>query len=63
MKHLQLQSRELQDYENQMELVLTRYLRRLQWLLGASRRTFGTVVEKQVSVLHIPYYLCKILSL
>ncbi|XP_071488383.1 von Willebrand factor A domain-containing protein 3A-like [Diadema antillarum] len=51
VKHLQLQAHELQDYELQLEGVLRRYLRRLQWLLGASRRTFGTVVEKKVIVL------------
>ncbi|XP_038067534.1 von Willebrand factor A domain-containing protein 3A-like isoform X2 [Patiria miniata] len=51
VRHLQMQAHELQDYEKQIELVLRRYLRRLQWLLGASRRTFGAVVEKKVIVL------------
>ncbi|PIK60484.1 putative von Willebrand factor A domain-containing protein 3A [Apostichopus japonicus] len=51
VKHLQLQAHELRDYEQQLESVLRRYLRRLQWLLGASRRTFGTVIEKKVCVL------------
>lgn len=51
VKHLQLQVHELLEYEQQLESVLRRYLRRLQWLLGASRRTFGTVVEKRVIVL------------
>ena len=49
MRHLQVQAHELQDYEVQIELVLRRYLRRLQWLLGTSRRTFGVMVEKKVS--------------
>ncbi|XP_063961989.1 von Willebrand factor A domain-containing protein 3A-like [Lytechinus pictus] len=51
VKHLQLQAHELLEYEEQVESVLRRYLRRLQWLLGSSRRTFGTVVEKRVVVL------------
>ncbi|PIK46930.1 putative von Willebrand factor A domain-containing protein 3A [Apostichopus japonicus] len=51
VKHLQLQAHELRDYEQKLESVLRRYLRRLQWLLGASRRTFGTVIEKKVCVL------------
>lgn len=49
VKHLQLQDHELRDYEQQLESVLRRYLRRLQWLLGASRRTFGAVIEKKVT--------------
>ena len=48
VKHLQLQTHELLEYEQQLESVLRRYLRRLQWLLGSSRRTFGTVIEKRV---------------
>ncbi|XP_033630517.1 von Willebrand factor A domain-containing protein 3A-like isoform X3 [Asterias rubens] len=51
VRHLQVQAHELQDYEVQIELVLRRYLRRLQWLLGTSRRTFGVMVEKKVVVL------------
>lgn len=53
VKHLQLQAHELRDYEQQLESVLRRYLRRLQWLLGASRRTFGTVIEKKVSFIRL----------
>ena len=49
MKHLHLLPHELEDYEEQVEKVLRRYVKRLQWLLSGSRRVFGTVVEKNVS--------------
>ncbi|XP_033122246.1 von Willebrand factor A domain-containing protein 3A-like [Anneissia japonica] len=51
VKHLQLRAHELKEYEDQVEVVLRRYLRRLQWLLGSSRRVFGSVVEKKVVIL------------
>ncbi|XP_006823607.1 von Willebrand factor A domain-containing protein 3A-like [Saccoglossus kowalevskii] len=51
VKHLQLQAHELIEYEEQVECVLRRYLKRLQWLLSGSRRVFGTVTEKRVVVL------------
>ncbi|KAL5018508.1 hypothetical protein ScPMuIL_004230 [Solemya velum] len=47
VKHLQLQPHELRAYEDQVERVLKRYLKRLQWLLTGSRRIFGTVVHKR----------------
>ncbi|XP_077979926.1 von Willebrand factor A domain-containing protein 3A-like isoform X2 [Glandiceps talaboti] len=50
VKHLQLQAHELIEYEEQLELVVRRYLKRLQWLLSGSRRVFGTVTEKSVTV-------------
>jgi len=34
IKHLQLLPHELEQYEVQMDLVLKRYIRRLQWLLS-----------------------------
>ena len=34
LKHLQLMPHELVEYENQVEDVLRRYLKRLQWLLS-----------------------------
>lgn len=34
VKHLQLLPHELEDYEKQVEKVLKRYLKRLQWLLS-----------------------------
>ncbi|XP_041363576.1 von Willebrand factor A domain-containing protein 3A-like [Gigantopelta aegis] len=46
LKHLQLLPHELEEYENQVERVLRRYLKRLQWLLSGSRRVFGTVIQK-----------------
>ncbi|XP_064617094.1 von Willebrand factor A domain-containing protein 3A-like [Liolophura sinensis] len=46
IKHLQLLPHELVEYEAQVERVLKRYLKRLQWLLSGSHRVFGTVVEK-----------------
>lgn len=51
VKHLHLLPHELEDYEDQVEKVLRRYVKRLQWLLSGSRRVFGTVVEKNVVVL------------
>jgi len=51
VKHLHLLPHELEDYEEQVEKVLRRYVKRLQWLLSGSRRVFGTIVEKNVVVL------------
>ncbi|WAQ95334.1 VWA3A-like protein [Mya arenaria] len=51
VKHLQLMPHELEDYEKQVEKVLKRYLRRLQWLLSGSRRVFGTVVHKKFNLI------------
>lgn len=51
VKHLHLLPHELEDYEEQVEKVLRRYVKRLQWLLSGSRRVFGTVIEKHVIVL------------
>lgn len=34
IKHLQLLPHELKEYEKQVERVLKRYLKRLQWLLS-----------------------------
>lgn len=42
MRHLQLNRGELNEYTNQCERVLKRYVKRLQWLLSGSRRVFGT---------------------
>ncbi|XP_041062739.1 von Willebrand factor A domain-containing protein 3A [Carcharodon carcharias] len=51
VKHLQLHLHELEEYIEQMERVLCRYLQRLQWLLSGSRRLFGTILEKRVCIL------------
>ncbi|KAK7113358.1 von Willebrand factor A domain-containing protein 3A-like [Littorina saxatilis] len=51
LKHLQLLPHELNEYEAQVERVLRRYLRRLQWLLSGSRRVFGTLTHKKVVLL------------
>uniref|UniRef100_A0A8C3GQC7 von Willebrand factor A domain containing 3A n=1 Tax=Cairina moschata TaxID=8855 RepID=A0A8C3GQC7_CAIMO len=51
VKHLQVQSKELEIYTEQMEKVLQRYLQRIQWLLSGSRRLFGTILEANVCVL------------
>lgn len=51
IKHLQLLPHELNEYETQVERVLRRYLRRLQWLLSGSRRVFGTLTHKKVVLL------------
>ena len=49
VKHLHLLPHELEDYEEQVEKVMRRYVNRLQWLLSGSRRVFGTITEKHVS--------------
>lgn len=36
MKYMQLLPHELNEYEVQLEKVLTRYLKRLQWLLSGN---------------------------
>jgi hypothetical protein len=51
VRHLQLKPGELLDYQEQCERVLARYIRRLQWLLSSSRRTFGTFVHRKVAIL------------
>ncbi|XP_075292454.1 von Willebrand factor A domain-containing protein 3A [Opisthocomus hoazin] len=51
VKHLQFQSKELEIYTEQLEKVLQRYIRRIQWLLSGSRRLFGTILEANVCVL------------
>ncbi|KAL4240557.1 Von Willebrand factor A [Mactra antiquata] len=51
VKHLQLMPHELEDYEKQVEKILKRYLKRLQWLLSGSRRVFGTVTHKKCAIL------------
>ncbi|XP_075035807.1 von Willebrand factor A domain-containing protein 3A isoform X2 [Mixophyes fleayi] len=51
VRHLQFQPRELEEYIEQLEKVLRRYIQRLQWLLSGSRRLFGTILEKKVCIL------------
>ncbi len=34
MKHLHLTSRELEEYETEIEKVMKRYVKRLQWLMS-----------------------------
>ncbi|XP_078521244.1 von Willebrand factor A domain-containing protein 3A isoform X2 [Lissotriton helveticus] len=51
VKHLQFQPKELEEYIEQVEKVLRRYLQRMQWLLSGSRRLFGSILEKNVCIL------------
>jgi hypothetical protein len=51
VRHLQLKPGELLDYQEQCEKVLARYVKRLQWLLSSSRRTFGTFVHNKIAIL------------
>ncbi|XP_054699454.1 von Willebrand factor A domain-containing protein 3A isoform X2 [Grus americana] len=51
VKHLQFQSKELEMYTEQLEKVLQRYIKRIQWLLSGSRRWFGIILEANVCVL------------
>ncbi|XP_069066394.1 von Willebrand factor A domain-containing protein 3A [Pleurodeles waltl] len=51
VRHLQFQPKELEEYIEQVERVLRRYLQRMQWLLSGSRRLFGTILEKNVCIL------------
>ncbi|XP_056390759.1 von Willebrand factor A domain-containing protein 3A isoform X3 [Hyla sarda] len=51
VKHLQFQPKELEEYIEQLEKTLKRYIQRLQWLLSGSRRLFGTIVENKVCIL------------
>ncbi|XP_072275035.1 von Willebrand factor A domain-containing protein 3A [Pyxicephalus adspersus] len=51
VKHLQFQPKELEDYIEQLEKVLKRYIQRLQWLLSGSRQLFGVVLENKVCII------------
>ncbi|PVD38341.1 hypothetical protein C0Q70_00953 [Pomacea canaliculata] len=51
LKHLQLTQHELNEYEVQVERILRRYLKRLQWLLSGSHRVFGTLTHKKLVLL------------
>ncbi|KAM4025698.1 von Willebrand factor A domain-containing protein 3A isoform 1-T2 [Anomaloglossus baeobatrachus] len=51
VKHLQFQPKELEEYIEQLEKTLKRYIQRLQWLLSGSRRLFGTILENKVCIL------------
>ncbi|XP_075686339.1 von Willebrand factor A domain-containing protein 3A isoform X3 [Rhinoderma darwinii] len=51
VKHLQFQPRELEEYIEQLEKTLKRYIQRLQWLLSGTRRLFGTILENKVCIL------------
>ncbi|OXB81802.1 UNVERIFIED_CONTAM: hypothetical protein H355_014999 [Colinus virginianus] len=51
VRHLQVQSKELETYIEQMEKLLLRYVQRIQWLLSGSRRLFGTILEANVCIL------------
>ncbi|XP_065066102.1 von Willebrand factor A domain-containing protein 3A-like isoform X2 [Rhopilema esculentum] len=50
-KHLQLQPRELEEYEDKLTSVLKRYVKRLHWLLSGSRKVFGSIIEQNVIIL------------
>ncbi|KAE8579361.1 hypothetical protein XENTR_v10024015 [Xenopus tropicalis] len=51
VRHLQFQPKELDEYVDQVEKLLRRYLQRMQWLLSGSRRVFGTILESNVCIL------------
>lgn len=51
VKHLQFQPKELEEYIEQLEKTLKRYIQRLQWLLSGSRQLFGTILENKVCIL------------
>ncbi|XP_074648285.1 von Willebrand factor A domain-containing protein 3A-like isoform X2 [Tubulanus polymorphus] len=51
IRHLQLMPHEMETYQQKLEIVLKRYLRRLQWLLSGSRRVFGTVIHRKCCIL------------
>ncbi|KAM5151829.1 von Willebrand factor A domain-containing protein 3A [Mantella aurantiaca] len=51
VKHLQFQPKELEEYIEQLEKVLKRYIQRLQWLLAGSRQLFGVVLESKVCII------------
>lgn len=51
VKHLQFQPKELEEYIEQLEKVLKRYIKRLQWLLSGSRQLFGVVLESKVCII------------
>ncbi|XP_060117023.1 von Willebrand factor A domain-containing protein 3A [Heteronotia binoei] len=51
VKHLHIQPQDLEEYIEQMERVLQRYVKRVQWLLSGSRRLFGVVLEANVCIL------------
>lgn len=46
-----MNQQELQDYRDQCEKVLKRYVKRLQWMLSDSRGLFGTFVHKKSAIL------------
>ncbi|KAG8433099.1 hypothetical protein GDO86_017399 [Hymenochirus boettgeri] len=51
VRHIQFQPKELDEYMEQLEKLLRRYLQRMQWLLSGSRRVIGTVLENSVCFL------------
>ncbi|KAM4698276.1 von Willebrand factor A domain-containing protein 3A [Rhinophrynus dorsalis] len=51
VKHLQFQPKEIDEYMEQLEKLLRRYLQRMQWLLSGSRRLFGTILETRICIL------------
>ncbi|XP_071976659.1 von Willebrand factor A domain-containing protein 3A isoform X2 [Engystomops pustulosus] len=51
VRHLQFQPKELEEYIEQLEKTLKRYIQRLQWLLSGSRRLFGAILEDKVCIL------------
>lgn len=42
---------ELIEYQLQCDKVLKRYVKRLQWLLSGSRKIFGTIVHRKLTIL------------
>ncbi|XP_043945574.1 von Willebrand factor A domain-containing protein 3A isoform X2 [Protopterus annectens] len=51
VRHLHFQPKEIEEYMEQIQRVLKRYIQRMQWLLSGSRCLFGTVLEKKVCIL------------
>ena len=55
-KHLHLQARDLEEYEEKLEKVLKRYVKRLQWLLSGKYNSSVGHFYLQISLLNIYLY-------
>ncbi|KAM4829676.1 von Willebrand factor A domain-containing protein 3A [Thomomys bottae] len=50
VRHLWWTLREMETYISSMEMLIRRYVQRLQWLLSGSRRLFGAILESRVCI-------------
>ena len=50
IRHVDMQPYELEQYEKQVTKTIHRYLTRMQWLLGGSRKSFGSIIEDKVNL-------------